>query len=110
MISNNVVCAYTQSDQSHCLSFEYFMTVKLLTKQYLEFLSLIGGCRGLSNSTLVKMPQCWKSHVAAQLCFKLNLESIGKAHQDLGCTKVSKGKLTLIMDTCDRQVWTLYIQ
>ena len=39
------------------------MTVKLLTEQHLEFLSLKGGCTGLSESTLVKMPHCWKSHV-----------------------------------------------
>ena len=31
------------------------MCVKLLTKQHLEFLSLKGGCIGLSESTLVKM-------------------------------------------------------
>ena len=43
------------------------MTVKLLTVHHLEFLSLKGGCRGLSESTLVKMPFCWKSHVAAHL-------------------------------------------
>ena len=45
------------------------MTVKLLTEQNLEFLSLKGGCTGLSESTLVKMQHCWKSHVVAQLCF-----------------------------------------
>ena len=56
------ICA---SDQSFCLSLEYSMTVKLLTKHHLELLSLKGGCTGLSESTLVKMPQCWKSHVAA---------------------------------------------
>ena len=30
------------------------MIVKLLTDYHLEFLSLKGGCRGLSESTLVK--------------------------------------------------------
>ena len=44
-----------------------FMTVKLLTEHHLEFLGLTGGFSGLSESTLVKMPHCWKSHVAAQL-------------------------------------------
>ena len=34
------------SDQSPCLSFEYSMTVKLLTEHYLEFLSLQEGCAG----------------------------------------------------------------
>ena len=43
------------------------MTVKLLTEHHLEFLSLEGGRIGSSESTLVKMPHCWKSHVAADI-------------------------------------------
>ena len=43
------------------------MIVKLLTAHHLEFLNLKGGCRGLSESTLVKMSNCWKSHAAAHL-------------------------------------------
>ena len=43
------------------------MIVKLLTEHHLEFLSLKGGCRGSSESTLVKMPHCWKSHATAHL-------------------------------------------
>ena len=43
------------------------MIVKLLTEHHLEFLSLIGGCGGSSESTLVKMSNCWKSHATAQL-------------------------------------------
>ena len=43
------------------------MIVKLLTEHHLEFLSLNGGCRGSSESTLVKMSNCWKSHAAAHL-------------------------------------------
>ena len=43
------------------------MSVKRLTEFHLEFLSLKGGCTGSSESTLVKMPHCWKSHVTAQL-------------------------------------------
>ena len=39
------------------------MSVKLLTEHHSEFLSLKGGCTGLCESTLVKMPHCWKSHV-----------------------------------------------
>ena len=42
------------------------MSVKLLTEHHLEFLSLTGGCRGSSESTFVKMSNCWKSHAAAQ--------------------------------------------
>ena len=60
-------CAYAQSDQSLCLSLEYSMTVKLLTDKNLEFLSLKGGCTGSSESTLVKMSNCWKSHDTTQL-------------------------------------------
>ena len=43
------------------------MTLRLLTEHPLEFLSLKGGCTGLFESTLVKMPHCWKSHVVAQI-------------------------------------------
>ena len=43
------------------------MIVKLLTEHHLEFLSFKGGCRGSSESTLVKMLNCWKSHVTAQI-------------------------------------------
>ena len=39
------------------------MSVKLLIEQHLEFLSLKEACTGSSESTLVKMPHCWKSHV-----------------------------------------------
>ena len=45
------------------------MSVKLLTEQHFEFLSLKGGYTGWSESTLVKMPHCWKSHVAAHLIY-----------------------------------------
>ena len=41
------------------------MTAKLLTEHHLEFLTLEGGCTGSSESTHVKMPHCWKSHVTA---------------------------------------------
>ena len=51
-----ILYVYAQSDQSLCKSLEYSMTVKLLTKQHLEFLGLKGGCTGSSESTLVKMP------------------------------------------------------
>ena len=43
------------------------MTVKLLTEHHLEFLNLIRGCTGSSESTLVKTPHCWKSHVTTHL-------------------------------------------
>ena len=46
---------------------EHSMNIKLLTKQHLEFLSLKGGCPCSSESTLVKMPHFWKSHVTAHI-------------------------------------------
>ena len=46
------------------------MSVELLTEHHFEFLSLKGGCTGSPESIHVKMPHCWKSHVAAQLCEK----------------------------------------
>ena len=60
-------CAYAQTDQSLCLSLEYSMTVELLTEHCLEFLSLTGGCTVSSESTLVKMSNCWKSRAAAHI-------------------------------------------
>ena len=43
------------------------MNIKLLTEHRLELLSLKAGCAGSYESTLVKMPHCWKSHVVAHL-------------------------------------------
>ena len=60
-------CTYGQSDRSLCYSLEYSTIIKLLTEQHLGFLSLKGGCTGSSETTLVKMPHCWKSHVMAHL-------------------------------------------
>ena len=45
------------------------MIVKLLTEQHLEFLSLKVDCRGLSESSHVKMPHCWISHALAHLVY-----------------------------------------
>ena len=41
------------------------MSVKLLTAHHLE----IQSCTGTSESTLVKMPNCWKSHAKDQMLF-----------------------------------------
>ena len=43
------------------------MIVKLLAEHNLEFLSFKGGCRGSSESSLVKMSNGWKSHAAAHM-------------------------------------------
>ena len=81
-----------QSDQSLCLSLEYYMSVKLLTEHHLELLSLKGGCTGLSESTLVKTPHCWKSYVTAQYCLFTerveNVRSVYIAQRDSTVTNV----------------------
>ena len=47
------------------------MSAKLFTEHQLKFLSLKGGCTGSSESTLVKMPHCWKSHVTAHFLLQV---------------------------------------
>ena len=53
------------------------MSVKLLTEQCLELLSLKGGCTDSSESTLVKIPHYWKSHAMAHIsvCFQIDLQT-----------------------------------
>ena len=46
------------------------MSVKLLTEDHLELLSLKGGCTGSYKSTLVKITHCWISHAAAHLSLR----------------------------------------
>ena len=52
------------------------MIVKLQIEHHLEFLSLKGCCRGSSESTLVKMSNCWISHAAAHMISKCILVSL----------------------------------
>ena len=68
-IFNNVVCGTSKgSDQpAHTRSLIRafarrlnILSVKLLAEHLLEILSLKGGCTGSYESTLVKMPHCWK--------------------------------------------------
>ena len=46
------------------------MIVKPLTEHHFKFLSFKEGCRGSTESSLVKMSNNWKSHAAAQV-FKI---------------------------------------
>ena len=72
------------------------MNAKLLTEHHLEFLflsfswywfdqiliitpefpSLKGGCTGLYEATLVKMPHCWKAHATAQFSLEISKFSL----------------------------------
>ena len=73
------------------------MPVKLLTEHHLENLSLKGGYTGSSESTLVKMSHCWKSHVMAHF---YSFSNITNKHGDVflwnPCNSFSypKGKTT----------------
>ena len=56
------------------------MNAKLLTEYQLEFLSLKVSLTGSSESTLVKLPHCWKSHSAAHMLTYFDLvydENVG---------------------------------
>ena len=87
--------AYTHTDQSLCKSFEYSMSVKLLTERHLEVLNLKGGCTGSSEPALVKMPQCWKSHVAAHLVI---ISSRRVKHTDQTAPAICCGFYTLLVE------------
>ena len=50
------------------------MIVKLLAENHMESLSLKSVCKCWSESTHVKIPYSWKSHVAAQLLFSIKVK------------------------------------
>ena len=74
-ISNNVVCvtSKTSNQPAHMPSlirvFASRMNILWLLSNWLhlEFLSLKGVCTDSFESTHVKMPHCWKSHVSAHM-------------------------------------------
>ena len=55
------------------------MSANLLIEHHLEFLSLKGGCAGSFESTRVKTPNCWKSHVTAQFSHSVDPKSVSHA-------------------------------
>ena len=63
------------------------MIVKLLTEHHLEFLSLKGGCRGSSESKLVKMSHCWKSHAMAHIRRNVTIFNLIRAHAIISLDK-----------------------
>ena len=64
------------------------MNYKLLNQHNLEFLSLKEGYTGSSESIYVKMPHCWKSHVAAQM-EKINKQFHRTTYFILVCNRLS---------------------
>ena len=67
-ISNNVVCVTSKvSEQpAHTRS----LIRAFVSRLNILLLKIKRGCAGWSESTLVKMPHCWKSHVAVQLLYR----------------------------------------
>ena len=77
------------------------MPLRLLTEHLLEFLSLKGGYTGSSESTHVKMPHCWKSHVMAQLSFVIRLKTtLLLRHLDMVISlRMVEKKILCLMET-----------
>ena len=73
MLGNYLQQTTSADNIFRCSFFLGPLRVKLLIELHLEFLSLKGGCTSSSESTLVKMPHCWKSHVAAKKVLLIRL-------------------------------------
>ena len=73
------------------------MTVKLLTEQ---LYSLIGDCTGLSESTLLKISHCWKSHAPLKvfIYFSKKQDNLGL---ELQCILKVKEYLSLVLNFQD---------
>ena len=74
------------------------MIIKLLTEHHLEFLSFKGGCRGSSESTLVKMSNCWKSHAGAHTNGSWVIARHKETHERCltECAQLSSGEYHLL--------------
>ena len=78
------------------------MTVKLLTEHHLEFLCLKGGSTSSSESTLVKMTHCWKSHVVAHLFIIVYKTDIGESTKMFTYLDLSiKKEMYIPLDYCE---------
>ena len=77
------------------------MTVRLLTEHHLEFLSITGDCTGSYESTLVKMPHCWKSRLGSNEIAN-NFVNIGSASSKANNVDVplEKTQISLISLHC----------
>ena len=88
------------------------MSVKLLTEHHLEFLRLKLGCTGSSESTLVKIPYCWKSHAAAHLFLPYQWDDIMKTRR-LSCqvlTKPWKNGSPVSLIWKQERPWNVYLK
>ena len=84
------------------------MSVKLLTEHHLEFLSLKGGYTCSYKSTLVKIPHCWKSHVAAQAQLPRLASILQFLHTTSVSVMVSRERITKeLTRLCGCAVWSV---
>ena len=58
------------------------------------------GCSGSSESSLVIMPHCWKSHAAAHLCFIMFNLLAGVVGWSVVCNCVVPGHTHLLLPWC----------
>ena len=82
-----------------------------MTEHHLEFLSLKEGYTGWSESTLLKMPHCWKSHATARILYsKFLLVSLAElVGLSLTCFQTMKARFfsqpgLKCQDNCSRQI------
>ena len=91
-------CEYAQSDQRLCWSLDCSMSFKLLAEHHLELLSLKGGWTCSSESTLVKIPHCWKSSATAHYSNYIKVKTRAKIRTQFNqaphLTQDTNGKVT----------------
>ena len=79
------------------------MSVKLLSEHHLEFFALTG----TSESTLVKMPHYWKSHVTAYIYIYMSKNIICMLHIISLCAQISQN-VKYWYEKCDVLVPTFH--
>ena len=85
--SNNVVCVWyvtckgsVQPMQMHSLIRDLLILEYAMAEQHnFQFVSLKGDCTGSTESTLVKIPHCWKFHVITQPTLSIRIELISQS-------------------------------
>ena len=93
------------------------MIVKLLTEHHLEFLSLRGGCRGSSESTLVKLLEIsYVKHIAAHMLYTYTLFSCVAAlcfhflQSILFVSDISLEQASALMTKCVNEVCMAWVK
>ena len=76
------------------------MSAKLLIEHHLEFLSLKGSCTGSSESTLVKIQHCWKSHVTTHYFSLYSPNTILQESENGHCIFLAKSNIIQLKQSC----------